>query len=186
MLHSTQHTAPGLDSQLRTLFPSGRRRGSRRAAAATSPTRADLPRPRRWRGQACTAAPFAPILGRAVLAEVFVWVGWCYTDTSWTFSSCGSCAVGPSAEWRLKPCVLGVGLPAEDIAVLQMPQSRAVGRAAGQRLRPFVLGVRLSAEDTALWNAPSYLPNPTAGFKVSYGFASQCVQMSIGARGERV
>ena len=55
MLHSTQHTAPGLDSQLRTLFPSGRRRGSRRAAAATSPTRADLPRPRRWRGQACTA-----------------------------------------------------------------------------------------------------------------------------------
>ena len=27
----------------------------RRAAAATSPTRADLPRPRRWRGQACTA-----------------------------------------------------------------------------------------------------------------------------------
>ena len=55
MLHGTQHTAPGLDSQLRTLFPSGRRRGSRRAAAATSPTRADLPRPRRWRGQACTA-----------------------------------------------------------------------------------------------------------------------------------
>ena len=30
-------------------------RGSNRAAAATSPTRADLPRPRRWRGQACTA-----------------------------------------------------------------------------------------------------------------------------------
>ena len=55
MLHSTQHTAPGLDSQIQTLFPSGRRRGSRRAAAATSPTRADLPRPRRWRGQACTA-----------------------------------------------------------------------------------------------------------------------------------
>ena len=30
-------------------------RGSNRAAAATSPTRADLPRTRRWRGQACTA-----------------------------------------------------------------------------------------------------------------------------------
>ena len=55
MLHGTQHTAPGLDSQLRILFPSGRRRGSCRAAAATSPTRADLPRPRRWRGHTCTA-----------------------------------------------------------------------------------------------------------------------------------
>ena len=33
------------------LLPSG----PRRAAAATSPTRADLPRPRRWRGHTCTA-----------------------------------------------------------------------------------------------------------------------------------
>ena len=40
---------------LPSVLQSGRRRGSRRAAAATSPTRADLPRPRRWRGQACTA-----------------------------------------------------------------------------------------------------------------------------------
>jgi hypothetical protein len=55
VLHGTQHTAPGLDSQLRILFPSARRRGSCRAAAATSPTRADLPRPRRWRGHTCTA-----------------------------------------------------------------------------------------------------------------------------------
>ena len=39
---------------LPSVLQSGRRRGSRRAAAATSPTRADLPRPRRWRGQACT------------------------------------------------------------------------------------------------------------------------------------
>ena len=40
---------------LPSVLQSGRRRGSRRAAAATSPTRADLPRPRRWRGHACTA-----------------------------------------------------------------------------------------------------------------------------------
>ncbi len=40
---------------LPSVLQSGRRRGSRRAAAATSPTRADLPRPRRWRGRACTA-----------------------------------------------------------------------------------------------------------------------------------
>ena len=40
---------------LPSVLQSGRRRGSRRAPAATSPTRADLPRPRRWRGQACTA-----------------------------------------------------------------------------------------------------------------------------------
>ena len=40
---------------LPSVLQSGRRRGSRRAAAATSPTRTDLPRPRRWRGRACTA-----------------------------------------------------------------------------------------------------------------------------------
>ena len=40
---------------LPSVLQSGRRRCSRRAAAATSPTRTDLPRPRRWRGRACTA-----------------------------------------------------------------------------------------------------------------------------------
>ena len=42
---------------LPSVLQSGRRRGSRRAAAATSPTRADLPRPRRWRGRHLTALP---------------------------------------------------------------------------------------------------------------------------------
>ena len=57
---------------LPSVLQSGRRRGSRRAAAATSPTRTDLPRPRRWRGRACTAG--AGPRGYAVGTTGVVWI----------------------------------------------------------------------------------------------------------------